>query len=186
MSFSTYILSRFLIVVASGFLDLAFQLHIFRKNEHPGLLFTHAFRNTCVYIPLRWINRQVYMLYRFIFYLYVYSVDFHHCTESIFKSSFTSTSNNLAILTRLAKSGCEELVHHFETVEGLIFNCSDSHLLVLFFSTNTTFSLFISFISTTNFYINKDNEYFSLRQIEDSHIELEIIIYKYLVYSTKS
>ena len=104
----------------------------------------------------------MYMLYRFIFYLYVYSVDFHHCTESIFKSSFTSTSSNLAILTRLAKSGCEELVHHFETVEGLIFNCSDSHLLVLFFSTNTIFSLLISFISTFSLRFPKDSEEFSL------------------------
>lgn len=46
------------------------------------------------------------------------------------------------------------------------------HLLVLFFSTNTIFSLFISFISTTNFHINKDSEYFSLRQIEDSHMKI--------------
>lgn len=125
------------------------------------MLFAHTFRNTCVYIPFRRINRQMYMLYRFIFYLYVYPVDFHHCIESIFKSSFTSTSNSLAILIRLAKSGCDEFVHHFETVDGLIFNCSDSHLLVLFFSTNTIFSLLISFILLYSFCSYKDNEDFS-------------------------
>ena len=116
MGDSADILSRFLIVVVSGFLYLAFQPHIFGKNEHLGPLFAHAFWGTCVYIPFRRINRQMYMLYRFIFYIYNYPIDFHHYIESVFKNSFISSSNILAILTRLAKIRCVELGHYFDIV----------------------------------------------------------------------
>ena len=62
-------------------------------------------------------------------------------------SSLLSIFNNSAILERVAKSGCETLVHHFDTVEGSFFNCSANHLPVFFFSTKTNLSLFISLIS---------------------------------------
>ena len=42
--------------------------------------------------------------------------------------SVNSTSNRLDIFTRVSRSGCEELVHHFETVDGLTLSCSHSHL----------------------------------------------------------
>ena len=58
----------------------------------------------------------------------------------------TSTSNRAATLVNVTKSGCEVLVHHFEIVAGSFLNYSDNHLLVRFFSTNTTFMRFISFI----------------------------------------
>ena len=54
--------------------------------------------------------------------------------------------DTLAIFNRLLKSGCDELVHHFETVEGVTPICSESHLFVRFFSTSTSFILFISSI----------------------------------------
>ena len=38
---------------------------------------------------------------------------------SLTSNSFISTSNKSAIFSRLATSGCEEFVHHLETVEGL-------------------------------------------------------------------
>ena len=50
-----------------------------------------------------------------------------------FNKSFMSTLRMLAILIRVAKSGCDVLVHHFDTVEGVIPSCSDNHLLVFFF-----------------------------------------------------
>ncbi len=54
---------------------------------------------------------------------------------------------------RADKSGCELFVHHFETVDGLTFNCSHSHLFVLFFSANTTFRRFMSVSFSMNFVI---------------------------------
>lgn len=44
----------------------------------------------------------------------------------------------------VAKSGWVVLVHHLETVVWLTPNCSASHLLVLFFFTNTNFNWFKS------------------------------------------
>ena len=49
--------------------------------------------------------------------------------------------------SRVLRSGCDLLVHQLETVVVFLPNCSASHLLVLFFSTNTILSLFKSFIS---------------------------------------
>ena len=73
----------------------------------------------------------------------------------------TSTSNRAAILVNVTKSGCEVLVHHFEIVAGSFLNCSDNHLLVRFFSTNTTFMRFISFIVYLYYCVQrKDNGFF--------------------------
>ena len=47
--------------------------------------------------------------------------------------------NSFEILAKVSISGCEELVHHLETVDGLTPSFSDSHLLVFFCSTNTNF-----------------------------------------------
>jgi len=68
----------------------------------------------------------------------------------LYKSS-KLTLNNFEILANVSISGCEVLVHHFETVEGVIPNCSDSHLLVFFFSTRSNFRRLISSIAM--FYI---------------------------------
>ena len=47
------------------------------------------------------------------------------------------TSNIFEISTNVSKSGCAVFVHHLETVEGLTFNCSESHLFVFpFFNKN--------------------------------------------------
>ena len=42
-------------------------------------------------------------------------------------------------MVNVTKSGCKLLVHHFEIVAESFPNCSYNHLLVRFFSTNTTF-----------------------------------------------
>src|SRR5574344_412488 len=60
--------------------------------------------------------------------------------------SLTSTSSNSATFFSVGKSGCELLVHHFETVAGFFPNSLANQLLVLFFSARTTLSLFISSI----------------------------------------
>ena len=61
-------------------------------------------------------------------------------------NSFISTSNKSAIFSRLGKSGCDEFVHHLETVDGVTPIWSDSHLLVRFFSTSTSLIRFTSSI----------------------------------------
>ena len=60
--------------------------------------------------------------------------------------SLLSTFNSSAILERVTRSGCETLVHHLETVDGSLPNSFANHLPVLFFSTRTILSRFISFI----------------------------------------
>lgn len=69
-------------------------------------------------------------------------------TNSLFSNSSNSTSSSFAILTNNAISGCEEFVHHFETVDGLMPNSDASHLLVFCFSAKTTFIRFILSIIT--------------------------------------
>lgn len=51
-------------------------------------------------------------------------------------------SSRLAIFSIDSNDGCEELVHHFETVVGAQPNCSANHLLVFFFSAKITFKRF--------------------------------------------
>ena len=46
----------------------------------------------------------------------------------LLNSSSTPTPNSLDILARVSISGCEELVHHLETVEGFTPSSSDNHL----------------------------------------------------------
>ena len=80
----------------------------------------------------------------------------------LYKSS-TLILNNFEILANVSISGCEVLVHHFETVEGVIPNCSDNHLLVFFFSTRSNFRRLISSIWLVR-YCNfcKVSEFFSI------------------------
>ena len=70
-----------------------------------------------------------------------------------------STSNKSAIFSKLVISGCDVFVHHFDTVDGLTPICSDSHLLVRFFSTKTSFIRFTSSIITP--FSRKYSDYFS-------------------------
>ena len=69
-------------------------------------------------------------------------------TNSLFSNSSNSTSSSFAILTSKAISGCDELVHHLETVDGFMPNSVASHLLVFCFSATTTYILFILSIIT--------------------------------------
>ena len=62
---------------------------------------------------------------------------------------------------RVSKGGCDVFVHHLETVDGLTSNCSESHLLVFFFSTSTIFNLFTSSIMSN--FGSKDNDLFSFK-----------------------
>ena len=62
------------------------------------------------------------------------------------------TSKSLDILTKVSISGWEVLVHHFDTVEGVIPSCSDNHLLVFFFSTRSNFRRLISSIWLVCYY----------------------------------
>ena len=86
--------------------------------------------------------------------------DIRYCLYSLTINSFISTPSKSEILSKLLRSGCDELVHHFETVDGFTPNCSASHLLVRFFSTKTTFMRFIS--SITLFVCNKISDFISL------------------------
>ena len=78
-----------------------------------------------------------------------------------------STPSKSEILSKLLRSGCDELVHHFETVDGFTPNCSANHLLVHFFSTKTTLMRFISSITlflvtklVILFHVNRKHEVF--------------------------
>ena len=55
-----------------------------------------------------------------------------------------SASKTFIIFRTISKLGCDEFVHHFETVVGLTPNCSHNHLFVFFFSANNIFSRLIS------------------------------------------
>ena len=73
-----------------------------------------------------------------------------------------STFKSSAILTIHARSGCDVLVHHLLTVEGFTPSCSESHLLVRFFSTSTNFRQFTSSIWWFLITECKDSDFFSL------------------------
>ena len=70
--------------------------------------------------------------------------------------TLVSHSNNSAILSRVWRSGCEEFVHHFDTVVGEQPNSLDNQRLDFFFSTSSTFrrlsSLFAAISSIYNRY----------------------------------
>ena len=53
--------------------------------------------------------------------------------------SIISTSSNFAVFISISNGGCDELVHHFETVVGAHPNSLDSQRLVFFFSARITF-----------------------------------------------
>lgn len=115
---------------------------------------------------LKSVNWQQFCLYRFIprlvklFILIHTPCDIRYCLYSLTINSFISTPSKSEILSKLLRSGCDELVHHFETVDGFTPNCSANHLLVRFFSTKTTFMRFISSISL--FVCNKISDFISL------------------------
>ena len=51
-----------------------------------------------------------------------------------------STLSSLVIFNNVSNGGCDELVHHFETVVGAQPSCLESQRLDFFFSANITFS----------------------------------------------
>ena len=53
--------------------------------------------------------------------------------------SIISTSSSFAVFISISNGGCDELVHHFETVVGAHPNSLDSQRLDFFFSARTTF-----------------------------------------------
>ena len=53
--------------------------------------------------------------------------------------SFRSISSSRVIFISISNGGCEELVHHLETVVGAQPNCLESQRLDFFFSANITF-----------------------------------------------
>ena len=53
--------------------------------------------------------------------------------------SFRSISSSLVIFISISKGGCDELVHHLETVVGAQPNCLESQRLDFFFSASITF-----------------------------------------------
>ena len=50
----------------------------------------------------------------------------------LLNNSSTPMPRSFEILARVSMSGCDELVHHLETVEGFTPSSSDNHLLVFF------------------------------------------------------
>lgn len=62
-------------------------------------------------------------------------------------SFLMSIFNRSVIFSTVAKSGCDEFVHHFDTVEGFTPNSSANHLLVFFFSTSINFKRFMSSVT---------------------------------------
>ena len=65
--------------------------------------------------------------------------------SSNLKSSSAITSRRISIRMSVSRGGWASFVHHLLTVDGAIFSCSDSHLLVRCFSTRTTLIRFIFF-----------------------------------------
>lgn len=79
----------------------------------------------------------------------------HYSAETLLViRTLVSHSNKSDILSRVWRSGCDVLVHHLLTVVTFLPSCSANHLLVLFFSARTTFSLFKSFIASTLYDLN--------------------------------
>ena len=53
--------------------------------------------------------------------------------------SIISTSSSFAVFISISNGGCDELVHHFDTVVGAHPSCLDNQRLDFFFSARTTF-----------------------------------------------
>ena len=78
------------------------------------------------------------------------------CISSIssnLTSSFSPTSNNFDIFINISNGGCEEFVHHFETVVGAHPSCFDNHRFDFFFSANITLTRFKSLFSAISYYL---------------------------------
>ena len=88
---------------------------------------------------------------------------------SLTSSSLISTSSKSAIFSRQAKSGCEVLVHHLLTVEGVTPNCPASQRAVRFFSNKTIFIRLIS--SIFNSLLHKGSDLFSISSRNNEIIE---------------
>ena len=84
---------------------------------------------------------------------------------------------SLAIFVRGSMSGCEELVHHLETVDGLTPSSSDNHLLVFFCSTNTNFRRFTSCITFDLLFGCKVSEKYSINSTTYSFFSESNFIY---------
>ena len=74
-----------------------------------------------------------------------------------------------AILSRILRDGCVVLLHHFESVTGEIPSSTDNHFAVLFFSTKTSFSLFMSLPSIIN-QLNFRAKLFPLFEINEENL----------------
>jgi hypothetical protein len=57
-----------------------------------------------------------------------------------------STPSKSAIVSKVSIEGCDEFVHHFDTVEVSLPSLSPSHLPLLPFSIRTALSLFTSLV----------------------------------------
>ena len=90
--------------------------------------------------------------------------------------TLVSHSNNSAILSRVWRSGCEEFVHHLLTVVTFLPSCTANHLLVLFFSARTTFSLFKSFIFSFLYDLNAN--------IVKFYVTIAILLYYLIILKT--
>ena len=80
-----------------------------------------------------------------------------------------STSSKSAIFSRQAKSGCEVLVHHLLTVDGVTPSSPASQRAVRFFSNSTIFIRLIS--SIFNSLLHKGSDLFSISSQNNEIIE---------------
>ena len=74
--------------------------------------------------------------------IHIYSSCYHINIDSndfLLIKSIISTSSSFAVFISISSGGCDELVHHFETVVGAHPNSLDSQRLVFFFSARITF-----------------------------------------------
>jgi len=82
-----------------------------------------------------------------------------------------STSSRSAIFSRHATSGCDVLVHHLLTVDGVTPNCPANQREVRFFSNKTIFMRLISSILIVLFH--KDSDLFSI-YIQNREINMKL------------
>ena len=73
-------------------------------------------------------------------------------SSSYLTRSFSSTSSNLVIFISISNGGCDEFVHHLETVVGEQPNSLDSQRLDFFFSTSITFKRLRSLLAAISYY----------------------------------
>ena len=84
--------------------------------------------------------------------------------------SFKSTLRSLEVFISISNGGCDELVHHFDTVVGAHPSCLDSQRLDFFFSTSTTFKRLRSLLpAILQFWINGTKLQNSSQNKDKSH-----------------